>query len=160
MSLISLGVRKLTKKNNFIQNLIFLLCIIVIIGTIYYFRPLSANNVFPELENAEKIAFIVRFDEKKDSEFKKIEIKGKEVDYFINLLEMTKYQRVFGETNIQSQTNAFDIVIVHNSSNYSIVINNKGYVVVDEMNSKKKYKILSSKNDTLIKLIDEMLYGK
>ncbi|WP_088044590.1 hypothetical protein [Bacillus sp. EAC] len=150
----------MTKKNNFIQNLIFLLCIIVIIGTIYYFRPLSANNVFPELENAEKIAFIVRFDEKKDSEFKKIEIKGKEVDYFINLLEMTKYQRVFGETNIQSQTNAFDIVIVHNSSNYSIVINNKGYVVVDEMNSKKKYKILSSKNDTLIKLIDEMLYGK
>ncbi|MBP0723853.1 hypothetical protein J5Y03_01485 [Bacillus sp. RG28] len=150
----------MTKKNNFIQNIIFLLCIIVIIGTIYYFRPLSANNVFPELENVEKIAFIVRFDEKKDAEIKNIEIKEKEVDYFINLLEMTKYQRVFGETNIQSQTNAFDIVIVHNSSNYSIVINNKGYVVVDEMNSKKKYKILSSKNDTLIKLIDEMLNSK
>lgn len=132
----------------------------VIIGTIYYFRPLSANNVFPELENVEKIAFIVRFDEKKDTEFKKIEIKEKEVDYFINLLEMTKYRRVIGETNIQSQTNAFDIVIVHKSSNYSIVINKKGYVVVDEMNSKKKYKILSSKNDTLIKLIDEMFNDK
>lgn len=153
-------MRKLTKKNNFIKNLIFLFCIIVIIGTIYYFRPLNANNVFPELENVEKIAFIVRFDEKKDAEFKNIESKEKEVDYFINLLEMSKYRRVFGETNIQSQTNAFDIVIVHKSSKYSIVINNKGYVVVDEMNSKKKYKILSSKNDTLIELIDEMLNGK
>ncbi|WP_158093210.1 hypothetical protein [Gottfriedia solisilvae] len=130
------------------------------IGTIYYFRPINANNVFPELKNVEKIAFIVRFDEKKDAEFKNIEIKEKEVDYFINLLEMSKYRRVFGETNIQSQTSAFDIAIAHNSSNYSIVINNKGYVVVNEMNSKKKYKILSSKNDTLIKLINEMLNGK
>lgn len=132
----------------------------MIIGTIYYFRPFGAKNVFPELENLEKVAFIVRFDEKKDSEFKNIEIKGKEVDYFINLLEMTKYRRVFGEKNIQSQTNALDIVIVHNSSNYSIVINNKGYVVVDEMYSKKKYKIISSKNDPLTEFIDEMLNGK
>lgn len=151
----------MTKKNKFIKNLIYLVCVIVILGTIYFFRPISANNVFPELENVEKITFIVRFYEKKDAEFKNIEIKEKElVDYFINLLEMTKYRRVFGETNIQSQTNAIDIVIVHNSSNYSIVINNKGYVVVDEKNSKKKYKILSSKNDTLIKLIDEMFIGK
>jgi len=123
----------------------------------YYFRSLSANNVFLELENTEKIVFTVKFDEKKEKEFKNIEIKEKEVDYFINLLEMTKYRRAFGETNIQSQTNAFDILIVHNSSNYSIVINNKGYVVVDGKNGKKKYKILSSKNDTLIKLIDQML---
>jgi len=149
-----------TKKSNFIQNLIVPLCIIVMIGTIYYFRPISAINVFPELENVERIAFIVQFDEKKDAESKNIELKEKEVDYFINLLEMTKYRRVFGEKNIQSHTNAFDIVVVHNTSNYSIVINNKGYVVVDEMNSKKKYKILSSKNDTLIKLIDEMLNDK
>ncbi|MFD2444060.1 hypothetical protein ACFSO7_08685 [Bacillus sp. CGMCC 1.16607] len=149
----------MTKKKKYIQNLIILLCTIAIIGAIYYFRPLSANNVFPELENVEKVTFVVRFDEKKDTEFKNIEI-IEEVEYFINLLEMTKYRRVYGEMNIQSQSNAFDILIVHNSNNYSIVINNRGYVVVDEMHSEKKYKILSSKNDTLIKLIDEMLIGK
>ncbi|WP_199617175.1 hypothetical protein [Paenibacillus alkalitolerans] len=150
----------MTKKNKYIRILIFLLCFISIVGTMYYFRPLNANNVFLELENVERIVFSVRFDEKKDIEFVNAEIKGKEVEYFINLLEMTKYRRVFGETNIQSQADAYDIVIVHNSNNYSIVINDSGYVVVDVRNSKKKYKILSSKNDTLLKLIDEMIMPK
>jgi hypothetical protein len=110
-----------------------------------------------ELENVSKINFNVRFDDKKDNEFLMVEIKGKEMEYFTNLLNMTKYRRAFGSTNIQSQAKAYDIVIVHNSNNYSIVINDSGYVVVDVRNSKKKYKILSSKNDTLLKLIDELL---
>lgn len=147
----------MTKKNRCIRNLVFLLLIISIISSMYYFRPINANNVFLGLENVDKIVFSVRFDEKKDSEFLNAEIKGQQVEYFKNLLEMTKYRRVFGSTNIQSQTNAYDIVLVHNSNNYSIVINDRGYVVVDVMNNEKKYKILSSENDTLLKLIDKML---
>ncbi|GAA0400175.1 hypothetical protein [Paenibacillus motobuensis] len=147
----------MAKKNKYAWILIIILCIISIVGTMYYFRPLNANSVFPELESIEKVIFNVRFDEKKSSKFLETEIKGREAEYFVDLLEMTKYRRVFGRTNIQSQTNAYDIVIVYNSNNYSIVISDRGYVVVDVISNKKKYKILSSKSDTLLKLVDEML---
>ncbi|SEM22825.1 hypothetical protein SAMN04488688_11070 [Paenibacillus sp. cl141a] len=146
----------MTIKKKYIKVFLFFLFVILIIGTIYYFRPQSANDVF-ELNDVEKINFNVRFDETKDSKFLNTEISGEDVDYFINLLELSKYQRVFGGTNIQSQTNAYDIVIVNKSNNYSIVINDRGYVVVEVSNNEKKYKILSSKSDTLIKLIDYML---
>jgi hypothetical protein len=113
-----------------------------------------------ELKNVEKINFNVRFDEIKDSKFLNTEISGEDADYFIHLLELSKYRRVLGGTNIQSQTNAYDIVIVNKSNNYSIVINDRGYVVVEVSNNEKKYKILSSRSDTLIKLIDDMLMTK
>ena len=131
-----------------------------IIATIYYFRPLNAENVFPEWDNIENMSFLTWMEVGKDAEFKDFEIKEKELDYFKTLLDLTKFRRTFGATNIQSQTTSYDILIVHKSSNYNIIINDRGYVVVEERNSKKKYEILSSNNDTLIKLIDEMSLGK
>lgn len=122
----------------------------------YFFRPLSATEVFPKLENANKIVLISKFDDIKDNEALNIEIKDKELEYFINLLQATKYRRTLGKTNVQSQAKAYDILLVHNSNNYIIVINNRGYVVVDVMGNKKKFKILSSKKDTLLKLINQM----
>ena len=106
------------------------------------------------------MSFLTWMEVGKDAEFKDFEIKEKELDYFKTLLDLTKFRRTFGATNIQSQTTSYDILIVHKSSNYNIIINDRGYVVVEERNSKKKYKILSSNNDTLIKLIDEMSLGK
>ena len=149
------------ERIDLIKKFMLFLFIFGIIATIYFFRPLNVENVFPEWDNVEKISFLTWMEVGKDAEFKDFEIKEKELDYFKNLLELRKFRRTFGAKNIQSQTTSYDILIVHKSSNYNIIIiNDRGYVVVEERNSKKKFKILSSKNDALIKLIDEMSFGK
>ena len=131
--------------------------LIPVISTMYFFRPLNANNIFQELNNVNRVAFSVRFYEKENSVFLNAVIRGQQLEYFLNLLEMTHYRRVFGSTNIQSQANAYDIVFVQNSNNYSVVINDRGYIVVDTRGTTKKYQILSSEKNTLLKFVDEML---
>ncbi|WP_316568826.1 hypothetical protein [Neobacillus sp. YIM B06451] len=147
-------------KNKGHRFLFLFLSISLIVGIVYYFRPLNAYQVFPELDNVKRVQFVVRFQERLAQEPIYSELEVKDTEAFIHILEKARYQRAFGATNIQSQTNAYDILLVIPEGNYSIVLNDKGYVLVDERNSKKKYKILSSKKEGLINLIDELLQEK
>ncbi|CEG27095.1 hypothetical protein [Bacillus sp. B-jedd] len=144
-------------KNKFMKLFVLFLCLA---GIFYYFRPLSAEQVFPSLKRAEKVTIMMSFEEGKGQRFINEEYKGKDLEKFIRFLETATYTRAFGEKNIQSQANAYDILIVLDSNNYSVVINDDGDVVVDTRNSKKKYTIYRSKDDSLISLIDQMLEGK
>ncbi|RHW38141.1 hypothetical protein D1B31_15300 [Neobacillus notoginsengisoli] len=146
-----------TNQNRFIiLSLIFLF----IAGTLYYFRPLDAEKVFPKLYRVEKVTLVVKFEGEKEQEFIDLELTGDKAETFIGLIGMAKYRRAFGKMNIQSQTNAYDTLFVLDSNNYSVVINDQGYVVVDTGTSEKKYKVLSSKKDSLIRLIDEIFEQK
>ncbi|WP_096153286.1 MULTISPECIES: hypothetical protein [Bacillus] len=150
----------MTKNNKKLRTFLLLLIILSIFFTIFYFRPLSAQEVFPEMDNIEKIDFLSRFHSQKEPDRLTVQLTGEEMEYFKSLLEMPKYRRSLGKTNIHTWENAYDIVIFHKSSNYSIVINDKGYVVVEGRYNKTKYKIISSKDHTLLSLFDELIFPK
>ena len=126
-------------------------------STVYFFRPLHANQVFTNWDQTKAISFVVRFDEEQEPVFQNIELKNDKMQHIQDLFELPRYRRAFGNTNIQSQSNAYDMLLVQESSNYSILIYDQGFVIVDIQNNKKKYRILSSQKDTLMKLVDEML---
>ena len=133
------------------------LLFIVISASFYYFRPLPASDIFRELDDVVKISIDLRFYDGKQ-EVILLELVDKEVKTFQNFLNLTKYQRAFGSTNLKNQANDFEITMVlHNSDNYSISINDTGKVVVFQRKGAKKYRILSSKEDVLFKLIAELV---